>query len=211
MQKIHTHYENLKVARNAPTEVIRAAYRSLSLKHHPDRNPDDKNANKVMEMLNVAYETLSDANMRKEHDLWIAEEEARLNQFQRDESYKENVATGNTSSGANDRGGVKKHYLYLLSVLGSFVGAVVGYFFVNNGEDKFFNVTVGVLTGFAAVFFIVIIMNGRSLIYELKNSIKHEFIKLKTEWIWLLLFIPLFLGLQYLSEEGGIISILKRL
>ena len=38
MKKIHTHYDNLKVARNAPIEVIRAAYKSLSHKHHPDRN-----------------------------------------------------------------------------------------------------------------------------------------------------------------------------
>jgi DnaJ-class molecular chaperone len=37
---IHSHYDSLKVARNAPPEVIRAAYKALSHKWHPDRNGD---------------------------------------------------------------------------------------------------------------------------------------------------------------------------
>ncbi|MCS6804710.1 MAG: DnaJ domain-containing protein, partial [Blastocatellia bacterium] len=41
MPKLHTHYDNLKVARNAPPEVIRAAYKTLSQRFHPDRNPGD--------------------------------------------------------------------------------------------------------------------------------------------------------------------------
>ena len=36
-----THYDILKVSRDAPIEVIRAAYRVLSLMHHPDRHPED--------------------------------------------------------------------------------------------------------------------------------------------------------------------------
>ena len=35
MPTIRTHYDNLKVARNAPPEVIRAAYRVLAQKYHP--------------------------------------------------------------------------------------------------------------------------------------------------------------------------------
>ena len=38
MAKIRTHYDNLKVARDAPIEVIRAAYKSLCMKYHPDLN-----------------------------------------------------------------------------------------------------------------------------------------------------------------------------
>ncbi|WP_083446899.1 DnaJ domain-containing protein [Azoarcus sp. CIB] len=48
MSRIRTHYDNLKVARDAPIEVIKAAYPSLSQKYHPDRNPDDPNAGRVM-------------------------------------------------------------------------------------------------------------------------------------------------------------------
>ena len=36
---MHTHYDNLKVTRGAPAEVIRAAYKALSQRYHPDKNP----------------------------------------------------------------------------------------------------------------------------------------------------------------------------
>ena len=76
MSKVNSHYENLKVARNAPPEVIRAAYRSLSQKHHPDRNPDNEDAARIMKVINAAYEVLSDPTKRREHDQWIATAEA---------------------------------------------------------------------------------------------------------------------------------------
>lgn len=75
MAKIHTHYDNLKVARLAPQEVIRAAYKALSQKYHPDKNPGDDKAARIMAILNSAYGTLSDPVRRKEHDEWIAAEE----------------------------------------------------------------------------------------------------------------------------------------
>ncbi len=75
MAKIHTHYDNLKVARLAPQEVIRAAYKALSQKYHPDKNPGDEKAARIMAILNSAYGTLSDPLRRKEHDEWIAAEE----------------------------------------------------------------------------------------------------------------------------------------
>lgn len=76
MTQVHSHYENLRVARNAPPEVIRAAYRVLSQRHHPDVNPGDEDAVRVMTLLNIAYETLSDPSRRREHDHWIEEQEA---------------------------------------------------------------------------------------------------------------------------------------
>lgn len=75
MPKIHSHYENLKVTRDAPPEVIRAAYRTLSQKYHPDRNPGNHDSARVMALLNVAFEILSDPSKRREHDRWIAESE----------------------------------------------------------------------------------------------------------------------------------------
>lgn len=75
MAKIHTHYDNLKVARLAPQEVIRAAYKALSQKYHPDKNPGDEKAARIMAIVNTAYTTLSDPQRRKEHDEWIAAEE----------------------------------------------------------------------------------------------------------------------------------------
>lgn len=70
MATFKTHYDNLKVSRDAPQEVIRAAYRTLSQKYHPDRNasPD---AERIMRLLNQAYAILSDPERRAEHDDWI--------------------------------------------------------------------------------------------------------------------------------------------
>lgn len=75
MAKIHTHYDNLKVSRQAPQEVIRAAYKALSQKYHPDKNPGDEKAARIMAIVNTAYNILSDPVRRKEHDDWIAAEE----------------------------------------------------------------------------------------------------------------------------------------
>lgn len=71
MSKLHTHYDNLKVARDAPIEVIRAAYRSLCQKFHPDKNPGDAQAAKVMAVINQSYDVLSDPDRRRQHDDWI--------------------------------------------------------------------------------------------------------------------------------------------
>jgi DnaJ-class molecular chaperone len=76
MARIHTHYDNLKVARDAPPEVIRAAYKSLSQKYHPDRNGGSPSANRIIQIINTSYEVLSDPAKRREHDEWIARTEA---------------------------------------------------------------------------------------------------------------------------------------
>ncbi len=75
MTKIRTHYDNLKVARDAPPEVIRAAYRTLSQKFHPDRNPGSATAPRIMAILNTSYDVLSDPDKREKHDQWVAEQE----------------------------------------------------------------------------------------------------------------------------------------
>jgi curved DNA-binding protein CbpA len=74
-KKIHTHYDNLKTARNAPDEVIRAAYKALSQKYHPDKNPRP-DAARIMAILNASYAVLSDEVQRRRHDEWIAEQES---------------------------------------------------------------------------------------------------------------------------------------
>jgi curved DNA-binding protein CbpA len=74
--KVRTHYDNLKVARDAPSEVIRAAYKSLSQKYHPDRNPGDPKASRTMAIINAAYRVLSNPDLRRKHDEWIRKIEA---------------------------------------------------------------------------------------------------------------------------------------
>lgn len=67
-----THYENLKVSEKAPLEVIKASYRALSMRWHPDKNPDDPHAVHMMRTLNEAYEVLSDPLKRQEYDTRLA-------------------------------------------------------------------------------------------------------------------------------------------
>lgn len=75
MKSFRTHYDNLQVAEDASPEVIRGAYRCLSQKWHPDKNPGSRaEAVRIMQLINAAYEVLSDPQRRKEHDEWIAEQ-----------------------------------------------------------------------------------------------------------------------------------------
>lgn len=76
MKRVHTHYDNLKVTRDAPQEVIRAAYKTLCNKFHPDRNGGSQRATQTFQLINNAYEVLSDPERRRQHDEWIARAEA---------------------------------------------------------------------------------------------------------------------------------------
>ncbi|HVE52705.1 MAG TPA: J domain-containing protein [Ramlibacter sp.] len=66
-----TYYDVLQVARDASAAEVRMAYRKLAQKYHPDKMPDNANAVRAMTAINAAYEVLSDAHRRAEHDLWI--------------------------------------------------------------------------------------------------------------------------------------------
>lgn len=61
-------YEILGVAKTATTDEIKAAYRKLALKYHPDRNPDNKEAENKFKEAAEAYEILSNADKRKKYD-----------------------------------------------------------------------------------------------------------------------------------------------
>ena len=73
MARLRTHYDNLKVSRDAPPEVIKSAYRALANKYHPDRHGGNESAMKAMKAINVSYEVLIDPEKRKAHDAWIVE------------------------------------------------------------------------------------------------------------------------------------------
>jgi curved DNA-binding protein CbpA len=66
------HYQRLKVSQDAPAEVIRAAYRALATKLHPDRQGPHTGPQDVlhseMAALNGAYETLIDPKLRADYD-----------------------------------------------------------------------------------------------------------------------------------------------
>jgi len=70
-ESMPTYYDVLQVERDASPERVRAAYRRLAQKYHPDKMPGNANASRAMAAINAAYEVLSDGHRRAEHDLWI--------------------------------------------------------------------------------------------------------------------------------------------
>ncbi len=62
------YYELLGVARKANATDIRAAFRKLARKYHPDLNPGDKSAEEKFKQLQEAYDVLSDSKKRQMYD-----------------------------------------------------------------------------------------------------------------------------------------------
>lgn len=62
------YYKVLGVDKNASQDEIKKAYRKLARKHHPDINPNDKDAQKKFQEINEANEVLSDPEKRKKYD-----------------------------------------------------------------------------------------------------------------------------------------------
>ncbi len=58
------YYQLLGIERNASVAELRSAYRELALKYHPDRNPGDPQAEKRFNLINKAYQVLSDPAKR---------------------------------------------------------------------------------------------------------------------------------------------------
>ena len=68
MQNLRNYYEILGVTKNASSEDIKKAYRTLARKYHPDRNPGNKAAEEKFKDINEAYEVLSDISKRSQYD-----------------------------------------------------------------------------------------------------------------------------------------------
>jgi curved DNA-binding protein len=64
------YYKILGVDKNATPEDIKSAYRKLARKHHPDLNPNDKQAHQKFQQINEANEVLSDPEKRKKYDAY---------------------------------------------------------------------------------------------------------------------------------------------
>ena len=69
-----TLYDRLEVSEKASKEVIEKAYKVLAKKYHPDlqAHADKENAEKMMKLINEAYEVLSDDAKRQEYDKKLA-------------------------------------------------------------------------------------------------------------------------------------------
>lgn len=62
------YYKILGIDKAASTDEIKVAYRKLAMKYHPDRNPDNKNAEEKFKEATEAYEILGDTQKRAQYD-----------------------------------------------------------------------------------------------------------------------------------------------
>lgn len=62
------YYAILGVSKNATADEIKKAFRKLAVKYHPDRNPDNKQAEEKFKEISEAYEVLFDSEKRQKYD-----------------------------------------------------------------------------------------------------------------------------------------------
>ena len=115
------YYDVLGVDRGAGEDEFKKAYRKLAMKYHPDRNPDDKEAERKFKEINEAYEVLKDEEKRAAFD--------RFGHA----AFEQGGPGGGGGGGGNGNNGngctVKCVFTKLLCVLGTVVTAFVAVFF----------------------------------------------------------------------------------
>jgi molecular chaperone DnaJ/curved DNA-binding protein len=73
MMQYKDYYSTLGVKRGASEKEIKSAFRKLARKHHPDVNPNDKEAEARFKEVSEAYEVLSDSDKRNKYDQFGAD------------------------------------------------------------------------------------------------------------------------------------------
>ena len=108
------YYKTLGVEKTASSDEIKKAYRKLALKFHPDKNPDNKEAEEKFKRISEAYAVLCDAEKRKQYDSVGSDQFSRnysqedifrnfdLNEILRD------LGFGGSGGGRVFRGGAKR-------------------------------------------------------------------------------------------------------
>jgi curved DNA-binding protein len=89
------YYKILGVDKTATEDEIKKSYRKLARKHHPDLNPNDKDANKKFQQINEANEVLSDPEKRKKYDQY-GKDWQHADQFEQAKHQRRQQASGDS-------------------------------------------------------------------------------------------------------------------
>ncbi len=89
------YYSILGVNKKATDEEIKKAFRKLAVKYHPDKNPDNKEAEEKFKEINEAYEVLSDGEKRNKYDKYGA----NWNQFNGAQQGQHRYQSGSSGGG----------------------------------------------------------------------------------------------------------------
>ncbi|HJT74874.1 MAG TPA: J domain-containing protein [Chitinophaga sp.] len=114
------YYKILGVDKKASQEDIKKAYRKLARKHHPDMNPDDKEAHLKFQQINEANEVLSDPEKRKKYDEY-GEHWQHADQFEQARQQRGNTGYGPQQEFSGDYGNFSEEHFsdFFESLFGS--------------------------------------------------------------------------------------------
>ncbi|MDO8433320.1 MAG: J domain-containing protein [Candidatus Binatus sp.] len=99
------YYKTLGVERSASGAEIKAAFRKLARKHHPDVNPNNKDAEKKFKEINEAYQVIGDAEKRKKYDELGADWEHGVSQDEMRRRYARQQQAAGGGAGGFETGG----------------------------------------------------------------------------------------------------------
>ncbi len=112
MTTFRTHYDNLKVTRDAPNAVIRAAYKALIQKYHPDIfDGTEQEALRLAKLIKNSYDVLIDSDKRAEHDSWISKQEGQDAEVKKQEEKVKQQAENNQQTGEQQKQNIPHKYL----------------------------------------------------------------------------------------------------
>lgn len=97
------YYKILGVSKDASADEIKKAYRKLARQHHPDLNPNDKEADKRFQQINEANEVLSDPETRKKYDQY-GKDWKHAEQFEQARKQRQSARNNPFGSGENPFG-----------------------------------------------------------------------------------------------------------